>query len=1333
MAVPPRLWRWFLVLLVAPLILLAVLLLVANTGLGRQWLMATVSRVTDGAVTIEGLSGRLPVTLGAHRLTIGDAQGSWLVVENLSLQWSPLALLSSTVHVDRLAAERLVLARLPVQEEASQTNEPGTSLPVKVELENLDVGRLELAAGIAGSTGRTFSLHAGLRLDSLEQGQGEARLQELEGQDLYLLAAQVDTDGIRATVQAQERPEGMIASLAGLEAIGPLTLNARLQGPRDAVAVVTSLTAGPARLKLDGTVNLIAGAADLSASGTTPAIQPVDGIAWQAASLQASIVGPFQAMTANGHFLLRGLDAGATSLHELKLDWHGDAGQLHVDGRAEGLRLPIASPERIAESPLLLLGDADFRAQTVNFNLRHPLAQARGHLAGFGPLSGEVSLQLPELAPLAELAGLSLKGRSNLSGRFDWRDQQLGLSVDGAVAITEGQGPLPGLMGEAGRLEGALTLKGSDIKLERLRVEGRSLRIEAAGGLARDLLDFAWTLALTDLKQLAPDLSGHMTAKGALMGPRQSFAARLDANGELVVRNLPKGPLALKLESSGLPSQPEFVLNANGALAGSDLNLLTRLQNSTAGWRLSVERARWQSLRAGGALSLAKGAAFPTGSLDLAFERLSDLAPLVGQPLAGRLSAALSTRETGGRQQARLMVEGSSLRLMDGLSGQGLQADLSAFDPLGRRPVLDGTVNLDGWTWKETQGHAQLKASGALDALDFTLQGGAQGLAGSDLTLASTGRLDLPGSLLTLDELNTTWKKETLKLLQPVRLRFGEVFGVDRLRLGLRTGELDVRGRLAPSLDVAANLSGLPASLAAAVKPGLLLDGLIAGNVHLVGPVSAPRGEIALNVDGLRARSGTGGGLPAAKFRASARLDGVQADLDAGLTAGSGLNLKVEGIAPLSAQGQFALKGGGQADLKLLEPLLAAGGRRARGRLALDGSVVGSLSEPRINGRIALEQGEWQDYVQGMHLLGLNGLAQAEANSLRLVRLQGRAGTGSLSAQGTLGWNDAGMPLDIRFAARKATLLSSERLEANLDADVELKGRLSEKLTASGNLKIKRAEIRIPERMPANIAVLNVREAGTEPPPPTSKNELDLALDLKVAAPSAVFVRGRGLDAELGGRVRLRGSLQNLQPEGGFFMRRGQFSLAGQTLNFSRGVVGFDGGRITDPSLNFLAESANGNVTARLEVTGTAQKPKISLSSSPSLPQDEVLAQLLFGRGSSSLSPFELVQIGAALASLAGLTPTGGDALGGVRERLGLDRLSFGGGGKGPTLEGGRYVAPGVYVGAKQGASLNSTQGTVQIDVTRGLKLEASVGTGSATGSTGGASSSVGVIYQFEY
>ena len=83
-----------------------------------------------------------------------------------------------------------------------------------------------------------------------------------------------------------------------------------------------------------------------------------------------------------------------------------------------------------------------------------------------------------------------------------------------------------------------------------------------------------------------------------------------------------------------------------------------------------------------------------------------------------------------------------------------------------------------------------------------------------------------------------------------------------------------------------------------------------------------------------------------------------------------------------------------------------------------------------------------------------------------------------------------------------------------------------------------------------------------------------------------------------------------------------------------------------------------------------------------------------------------------------------------VRKGLGLDRLSVGSGAtpsSGPSLEAGRYIGNGVYVGAKQGTTGGAgTQATVQIDITKGLKLQTDVGAG-----TGG--NQVGVTYQFEY
>lgn len=186
--------------------------------------------------------------------------------------------------------------------------------------------------------------------------------------------------------------------------------------------------------------------------------------------------------------------------------------------------------------------------------------------------------------------------------------------------------------------------------------------------------------------------------------------------------------------------------------------------------------------------------------------------------------------------------------------------------------------------------------------------------------------------------------------------------------------------------------------------------------------------------------------------------------------------------------------------------------------------------------------------------------------------------------------------------------------------------------------------------------------------------------------------------------------------------------------------MGFEGtgpsGKL-DPTLNLIAEKTANDVTATLAVTGYADTPKIQLSSTPDLPQDEILAHLLYGQSVKQLSPFQIAAVARALASRAGI---GGDPIGSLRRGLGLDRLSVGaasGNATGATVEAGKYIASGVYVGTKQGTS-GGTKGQVQIDLTKRLKLETTLGTGGGAPATGATpdndpGSSIGLRYQLEY
>ena len=283
-------------------------------------------------------------------------------------------------------------------------------------------------------------------------------------------------------------------------------------------------------------------------------------------------------------------------------------------------------------------------------------------------------------------------------------------------------------------------------------------------------------------------------------------------------------------------------------------------------------------------------------------------------------------------------------------------------------------------------------------------------------------------------------------------------------------------------------------------------------------------------------------------------------------------------------------------------------------------------------------------------------------------------------------------------------------------------------MTLSGAVVLSKVNINIPSSLPPDVANLPIRQAGappaavTPPPPP-------VALDLTVTAANRIFIRGDGIFAELGGKLRIAGTAAAPEPQGGFELIRGNISLAGKTLDFTQGTLNFTGDGFI-PTLHLVASVTGNNATVTLTVGGTAAHPTITLTSTPPLPSDEILAQLLFGQSTASLSPFQAASLAAALAQLSGVGG-GINPLDRVRNALGLDELSLGGTGTGPpSVQAGRYVAPGIYLGAAQATNGQGTQASVQINLYKGLKLQTSTGTSSAGG---GDSSSVGLTYQFNY
>ncbi len=528
------------------------------------------------------------------------------------------------------------------------------------------------------------------------------------------------------------------------------------------------------------------------------------------------------------------------------------------------------------------------------------------------------------------------------------------------------------------------------------------------------------------------------------------------------------------------------------------------LRQADDGLAIDIERATWKSLEAGGALRLPAATMVPVGDVHAAMTRLADLSPLIGRPVAGNVRATLTAT------------------------------------PGTNRPSLDARIDAEGLEAGGLAGTVHASATGTVDSLDVKLAAAMPDLHGAPARLSAAATVDATGRMVRVSSMQADWQQQTVRLLAPARIDFADGVTIDGLRLGMREAVLEVSGRAAPTLDLTASLRNLSAAVFGA-------EGTARADARITGSPERPTGKVSLAATGLRLRSGAGRALPPAAVTASADLNGTEARIDARITAG-GSQVGVTGRAPLSTAGRMDLRTSGALDLALLDPILGAGGRRVRGHVTLDATLTGSIAAPNVAGSARLAGGEVQDFTSGLHLSDIVARIDGSGTTLRVAQFSARAGQGSITGSGSIGVMAPGLPVDLTIAARDATPLASDLITAVTDANLTLRGEALGQLAVGGDIRVKRADIRIPERIPSSIAVLPMNRPGAKPAPPATASAV--ALNVSLDAPGQVFVRGRGLDVEFGGAMKLAGTIAAPRTVGGLDLRRGGISLAGPLARF---------------------------------------------------------------------------------------------------------------------------------------------------------------------------------------
>ena len=1010
-----------------------------------------------------------------------------------------------------------------------------------------------------------------------------------------------------------------------------------------------------------------------------------------------------------------------------------------------------------------------------------------------GDVAGAAHLEMPEVA---RLAGTSLHGALALD--IDVQTDAGGTAkatLDGALHRADnGSSPLDGLLGKDAKLTGSVarladgTLSANDVSLTgaNATLTGEGHRA-ADGGLAAQ-----YKLELPRLAAIDARLAGSVTVNGTVSGTADAPVAQIVLRGKkIVAASTHLDNLEARLDTTGL-SQPSGRLDAKftvdrldgtalveGSLSPGDAIRLTKIRLDAAG------------TKADGALTYRLADGTIDGTLNGTAPDLKPWSALIGTPVGG--SAQVKATLGGGkRQTADIVLDGKDLLwgTAPPATVQRLHVTAQLSDILGK-PQGRTELQVDN----ATRGAAtvdQLRLAGRSDRPGrFALEGNLRGRAGApiDLATSATVTLDATRGELRVARLAGNFGDQPIALRQPLTAsRRGADLAVAGLALDIGGGHLSGDGATkANALSLHLLAENLPVGLFAALAGAQDVTGVLGFEITLGGTRVRPQGDVVVEAEQLHFAAASRPDLPPLGLVAAASWRGDRVQLKGrlagpqnaaiGFAGAVPLMLDPKSLAPsLPPKGALAFHLEGDGELANIVDLLPIGEDRLAGHFTVDVTVSGTVAAPDAAGQLSLRNGRYESLTFGTILAGVSFDLVGNRDRLVLEHFAASDGErGALTLSGAVNLAAAAGPtFDVAGQLKDFNAVRRDEANATASGDVRLTGTVTAPNLAA-RLRITSAELRVPERLSQSVQPIDVikinsvtGEVLTAPDKQQGAKQLIVvALDIEVDMPGPVFVRGRGLDSEWRGRLRVSGDSTAPQITGKLQVGRGTFDLLGKSANLTRGTITFVGGARIDPTIDIEARVTSTDVVAIVQISGTATQPKLALSSQPELPQDEILSRVLFGASVSQISAAQGLQIAQAAASLA--MGGGPGVLDRIRQGLGLDRLNFGSGSSnstfsnlgvpslaaqpgipgsmpsssvgtsplpvgagGPasstgaaTVSAGKYVASGVYVGVTQGITSGSSSVDVQIDVSKHITVDTTAGQVSGAG--------IGIDWKLDY
>ena len=935
------------------------------------------------------------------------------------------------------------------------------------------------------------------------------------------------------------------------------------------------------------------------------------------------------------------------------------------------------------------------------------------------PFSVEIFAALPDLADFSDLTGRPLAGSMNvgMTGTIASDPALIDLTITGTTQdLGLGIAQLDPLLAGPGTIVGQIAGTGlNELSLDSLSVSTTALTATGAVQLSDGAISSTVDLRVRDAAVSMPGLTGPVEVSGSAY--RAADGALLaDLNGSVMGAVM----IVTLSQPAGAPINAEVFADLR------DLNRFSALAGRPLGGGATVGLTGILAADLGTIDLTLSG---QSRDLELGFAPLDPLFAGEGT-FEGRLARTGPTqfRVEGLALRTAVLTAIGSASFNDGVGQAGAEIKLAQIGLIA--PGLDGPAQL--------QGTAVMRADRAI-----TVQATATGpqTTGSFTASLAAGAADYVAELaVNIDDLSPY---STL-IGQPVS---GGLNARITGTVGARTNQFD--------LTLAAQTRNIDPGDATAA---LLLRG--AGSVNgrfLRGDQGGLRVE-GLQVrfpnltvsGGLDGRGGAGNasfearltdiGLFTPEFSGPVTVTGMSQRDAAGNWQ---VNTQADGpggtnaviLGQIGGNGTLNLTASGYAPLGLVNGILEP--RRISGAANFDLALRGRPALNSLSGTLRLSDARLTDPVLSKAVGGITGTVSLSGGRAIVDLSGGLEGGGGLRLSGPVSIT-APFAADLTVGLDQLVLRDPTLYETTASGTISVTGPLAGGAVIAGMIDLGATEVQVPSsgvsalgdlpvvrhiNTPADVQLTLARAGLTDQGGAAGAGNAGpvYPLNLTIQAPARVFIRGRGLDAELGGQVVLGGTTRAVIPSGQFNLVRGRLEVLQQRFDLTEGSATLEGDFI--PVIRLVARTtARTGTVISIIMDGPISEPTVSFTSAPELPQDEVLAQLIFGRDLSAISPLQAVQLAAAVGTLAGRG--GGGLIEGFRTGLGVDDFDITSDAAGNTaLRVGTYLTENVYTDVT--ISAGTTAVNLNLDLTEDLTVKGSV---SSDGDTG-----LGIFFERDY